>query len=226
MRKHDAKGGTRLAKGEPAREGRRAALRGKRAPMRVSDFDLLIVPRLGGAAEGDWPGRWRSKLSTARLVHPADPAERRREAWTEAVAGAAREAIRPVLFVGHGVGAAAIVDAARALDGTDVRGAFLVAPPDEAGLARLAAPEWTPARMPLPWPSMVIASRSDPDGAYEAVAALALDWGAELIDAGHAGGLDALSGHGPWPEGLMRLAAFIKRIGERPSRDSRREIRH
>jgi len=107
-----------------------------------------------------------------------------------------------------------------------VRGAFLVAPPDEAGLARLAAPEWTPARMPLPWPSMVIASRSDPDGAYEAVAALALDWGAELIDAGHAGGLDALSGHGPWPEGLMRLAAFIKGIGERPSRDSRREIHH
>jgi serine hydrolase len=64
----------------------------------------------------------------------------------------------------------------------------------------------------LPWPSLVVASRNDPDGAFDAVAALAADWGAGLIDAGHAGGLDAASGHGPWPEGLMRLAGFIKRM--------------
>jgi serine hydrolase len=194
--------------------------------MRVSDFDLLIVPRLGGAADGDWPSRWRSRLSTARLVHPADPAERRREAWIEAIAGAAREATRPALFIGHGIGAAAIAEAARALDGADVRGAFLVAPLDEAGLARLASGDWTLSGMRLPWSSLVIASSNDPDGACEAVAALAADWGAELIDAGHAGGLDAASGHGPWPEGLMRLAAFIKLVGEGLRQASRREIHH
>ena len=181
--------------------------------MRISDFDLLIVPRIGGPAEGDWPSRWRAKLSTARFVHPKDPADRRREAWTEAVAGAAREAERPALFVGHGLGAAAIADAATALDGADVRGAFLVTPPDGRGLERLAGPEWAPVRASLPWPSVVIASRNDPEGAYDAVAALAADWGAELIDAGESGGLDAKSGHGPWPEGLMRLAAFIRGIG-------------
>ena len=59
-----------------------------------------------------------------------------------------------------------------------------------------------------------MASRNDPDGAFDAVAALAFDWGAELVDAGFAGGLDAASGHGPWPEGLMRLAGFLKRLGE------------
>ena len=76
---------------------------------------------------------------------------------------------------------------------------------------------WTEARARFPWPSLVAASRNDPNGAFDAVAALAFDWGAELVDAGHAGGLDALSGHGPWPEGLMRLAAFIMGIGERPA---------
>ena len=101
--------------------------------MRASDFDILIVPNIGATAAGDWPSRWRAKLSTARFVHPADPADRRREAWTEAVVGAARKATRPALFVGHGLGAAAIADAAAALDGADVRGAFLVAPPDEQG---------------------------------------------------------------------------------------------
>ena len=183
--------------------------------MRASDFDLLIVPRIGGAALGDWPSRWRAKLSTARFVHPPDPADRRREAWIEAVAGAAREARRPALFVGHGLGATAIVDAAAALGEVDIRGAFLVTPPDERGLGRLAGAEWTPPpSAPLPWPSVVVASRNDPLGAYDVVAALASDWGADLVDAGEAGGLDALSGHGPWPEGLMRLAALIKRIGK------------
>lgn len=182
--------------------------------MRASDFDILIVPNLGGAAEGDWPSRWRAKLSTARFVHPPDPADRRREAWTEAVAQAALEAQRPALFIGHGLGAVAIADASAALDGADVRGAFLVAPPDAQGLERLTSSDWTPARAPLPWPSVVVTSRNDPQGVYDAVAALATDWGAELIDAGEAGGLDAASGHGPWPEGLIRLAAFIKGIGE------------
>ena len=168
-----------------------------------------------GRAEGDWPSRWRAKLSTARFVHPADPADRRREAWTEAVAGAAREAKRPALLVGHGTGAAAIAEAAKALGSADVRGAFLVAPPDEQSLGRLAGDGWSLARARLPWPSVAVASRNDPQGSYDAIAALARDWGAELIDAGEAGGLDAASGHGPWPEGLMRLAAFIKGIGER-----------
>ncbi len=184
--------------------------------MRASHFDLLIVPRLGGGAD-DWPGRWRAKLSTARFVAPADASDTRLEAWAAAVAGAARAATRPGLFVGHGSGAAAIVEAARAVDGADIRGAFLVAPPDEAGLERLTGARWTAARAPLPWPSLVVASRNDADGAFDAVAALASDWGAELIDAGFAGALDAASGHGPWPEGLMRLAGFLKKIGERPN---------
>jgi predicted alpha/beta hydrolase family esterase len=183
--------------------------------MRASDFDILIVPNIGGGAAGDWPSRWRAKLSTARFVHPAGPADGRREAWTEAVVGAARKATRPALFVGHRLGAAAIADAGAALEGADVRGAFLVAPPDDKGLERLAGSGWIPARAPLPWPSLVVASRNDPLGAYDAIAALASAWGADLIDAGEAGGLDAASGHGPWPEGLLRLAAFIKGMGER-----------
>ena len=182
--------------------------------MRASDFDLLFVPRLGADATADWPGRWRARLKTARLVHPADAGEVSREAWTGAVGEAVREAERPILFVGHGLGASAIVAAAHGLGDADVRGAFLVAPFDDAALARVASEDWAPMRATLPWPTIVIASHNDPDGAYDAVAALAVAWGAELIDAGFTGSLNAASGHGPWPEGLMRLAGFIKRIGE------------
>ncbi len=180
--------------------------------MRISEFDLLIVPRLGGAGDGDWPSRWRAKLSTARLIAPGDAGATQREAWTGAIADAVGAARRPVLFVGHELGAAAVASAAFGLGGADIRGAFLVAPPDRAGLERIAGPGWPLPRAPLPWPSLVIASRNDVNSAYDSVAALAADWGAEMIDAGLAGGLDAASGHGPWPEGLMRLAGFIKTL--------------
>ncbi len=80
------------------------------------------------------------------------------------------EARRPAFFIGHGLGAAAIAGAAHALDGADVRGAFLVPPPDEAGLGRLAGAEWTASSALLPCPSLVAASRDDADGADEAVA--------------------------------------------------------
>jgi predicted alpha/beta hydrolase family esterase len=180
--------------------------------MRISDFDVLIVPRRGGAGEGDWPSRWSAKLSTARLVAPSDVGTARQAEWTDAIAEAVRAAKRPVLFVGHGLGAAAIASAAFRLGGADIRGGFLVSPIDRMGLERVAGRDWSLPRAPLPWPTVVVASRNASDSAYDAVAALAAEWGAELIDAGHAGGLDADSGHGPWPEGLMRLAGFIKKL--------------
>ena len=97
-------------------------------------------------------------------------------------------------------------------EGQTFVGAFLVSPTDRAGLERVGGHGWLLPTAPLPWPAAVVASRNDSDSAYDAVAALAAAWGAELIDAGHAGGLDLDSGHGPWPEGLMRLAGFIKML--------------
>jgi predicted alpha/beta hydrolase family esterase len=33
-----------------------------------------------------------------------------------------------------------------------------------------------------------------------------------VIDAGEAGSVNSESGHGPWPEGLMSFAGFLKRL--------------
>ena len=181
--------------------------------MRVSDFDLVFVPRLGGAGGDDWQRRWAAKLSTARFAAPADPSSPEREAWIEALSLAARGATRPILFVGHGLGAVAIAEAAAALAGADVRGAILAAPLDPPTFGRLGGGWRAASRKPLPFASLTIASRDDPQGAFEEVLGLAVAWGSQFVDAGEVGGLDAASGHGPWPDGLLRLAAFIKTIG-------------
>jgi predicted alpha/beta hydrolase family esterase len=59
---------------------------------------------------------------------------------------------------------------------------------------------------------VLVASRDDPYSTYADAEALARDWGAKLIDAGASGHINAESGHGPWPEGLLQFAAFMKRI--------------
>jgi predicted alpha/beta hydrolase family esterase len=64
----------------------------------------------------------------------------------------------------------------------------------------------------LPFPSLVVISRDDPHASYEEMQDIAFDWGAHIVDAGAIGRIDSGSGHGPWPEGLMRFGAFIARL--------------
>jgi predicted alpha/beta hydrolase family esterase len=173
--------------------------------MRASDLDLLFVPEHGVPDEGHWQARWSAKLSSARFVaDPLTPGD---------IVEAARAATRPIFFIAHSAGAVALALAAPDLRGFDVRGALLVAPPSDAALATLDAGRWGKApRERLPFPSVMVVSRTDPWASYDESAALAADWGSELIDAGEAGRIDEASGHGPWPEGLLRLAGLFKKL--------------
>jgi len=67
-------------------------------------------------------------------------------------------------------------------------------------------------RAPLPFPSVLIASSNDPYCQHERAGEFALSWGSAFIDAGEAGHINIESGHGPWPEGLMRLGWFLKNL--------------
>ena len=171
--------------------------------MRASDLDLILVPETGDVSPDHWLTRWRGKLSTAKLLDA--------EANPAAILAAARAATRPVFFIGHSTGAIANAEAAAELGDVDERGALLVAPPSEDTLRSLGQGEATVIpRAPLPWRSVLVASRTDPWAPFAHSEALAKDWGAELVDAGESGRLDADSGHGPWPDGLLKLAAVLK----------------
>jgi len=177
--------------------------------MRVSDLDLLFVSDTGPVTPDHWIARWSAKLSTARLVAAFDPV-----ATPAALIAAAERAQRPALLIGHSTGAVAIALAAERLQDADVRGAFLVAPPAEDALATLDGGVWPGLpRARLPWPSVLVASRTDPWASHRDSLALASDWGADFIDAGESGRIDADSGHGPWPDGLLKLGGFLKKLG-------------
>ncbi|WP_298955088.1 alpha/beta hydrolase [uncultured Methylobacterium sp.] len=182
--------------------------------MRTADCDILLVPGYSGSGPDHWQSRWEGRLSTARRVEQEDWDHPEPAAWRDAVVAAVAAASRPVVLVAHSLGVIAVAQAAPLLPPGAVRGAFLVALPD---VERADTPEvlrgFAPIpRAPLPFPAVLVASRTDPYTAYDRAGDFAAAWGAELVDAGESGHLNGESGHGPWPEGLMRFAGFLKTL--------------
>ena len=184
------------------------------ALMRTSDCEILIVPGLTNSGPDHWQSRWQHKLSTARRVEQDDWERPRLDAWTARLGEAVAAASKPVVLVAHSLGVLAVAHAAALLPAGKVCGAFLVALPDvEASSVPAVEETFAPIpREPLPFPSILVASRSDPYCSYERAEDFAYAWGSALADAGDAGHLNTASGHGPWPEGLMRFAGFLSRL--------------
>ncbi len=187
--------------------------------MRSGEADILFIPGAQPLDESHWQTRWRNRLATGRFAaqpeHCADFA-----AFRASLREALRAARRPVVIVGHSFGVLGLAHAAPQLVGDDlpqglVRGAFLVSAPSARAVAGMPGVDeaFAPApTAPLPFPALLVASRDDPHATYGDMEGMALDWGAQIVDAGASGHIDSASGHGPWPEGLMRFAAFLSKL--------------
>lgn len=193
--------------------------------MRAADVQMLMVPGWTNSGPDHWQSRWERKLAGARRVALPDFDRPVRDAWVGAIAEAVEASEKPVLFVAHSCGVLGVVHAAATLPRAKVAGAMLVAPTDLAEETAIAAflaacgegvarpVGFDPLPMdPLPFPSLVVASRNDPFCHWERAEAVSKAWGATLMDAGEAGHINTVAGYGPWPEGAMRLASFIKSL--------------
>lgn len=181
--------------------------------MKTADCDILIVPGWNNSGPNHWQSRWEAKLPTAHRVEQRDWTRPDREMWVSAIGLAIGKATKPVVVVAHSLGVAAVVHATPYV-GRSIRAAFFVAvpdvdrddmPPELASFRDLSTD-------PLPYPSMLIASRDDPYCSFERADDFAAGWGSDILDAGNSGHLNDASGHGPWPEGLTRFATLLRRI--------------
>lgn len=181
--------------------------------MKTADCDILIVPGVGNSGPDHWQSRWERKLPTARRVVQRDWNTPDRGTWAARLLDVVEAATRPVVLIAHAFGVVTIAHAAPELAGR-VHGAFLVAPTSNDWGGETVLDDLAPdlPREPLPFPSLLVASRTDPWCSFEAADEMAAAWGSLLVDAGDAGHIDAASGHGPWPEGLTRFAMLMKRI--------------
>ncbi|OYV32596.1 MAG: alpha/beta hydrolase [Rhodospirillales bacterium 20-64-7] len=183
--------------------------------MRTSDLDILVIPGLGGSGPDHWQSRWEAKLSTARRVELGDLDRPHLASWAGRIVEAVDNAARPVVLVAHSLGVWAVAHGAGRFEAGRVRGALLVAPPSAEGIRQFpqidpAFVEFQPQR--LDFPALLVASRNDSLAGEAQSRALAQALGAEFVDAGDSGHLNVDSGHGPWPEGLMRFGGFLKTL--------------
>jgi hypothetical protein len=172
---------------------------------------VLIVPGLRDAVMNHWQTLLQAQLAAAgRPVRSVPPMGRDALAVAPRLEAIEREAQAidgPLVIVAHSGGCVMVAHWARQTR-REVRGALLAAPPEferpmpegYPTLAQLDAGGWLPVpRERLPFRSIVVASRNDPLARFEGVAALAADWGSQLIDEGPVGHLNPASGFGEWP---------------------------
>lgn len=188
--------------------------------MRTSEADILIVPGWSSSGPDHWQSRWERTLKTARRVEQENWIAPDREAWVGRIIEAAVQSTRPVVLVAHSLGVAAVAHMAQRIPKGFLSGAFLVAPADVDNAAEWPETEglmldgrtsgFAPLPLdPLPFPSVLVASSNDPYCRIERATELAGAWGATLVEAGEAGHINGASGHGPWPEGVLRFGAFL-----------------
>jgi hypothetical protein len=138
--------------------------------------------------------------------------------WVTTIDASVAKAQAPVILVAHSLGCSAVAHWARTSRRTTIAHALLVAPTD------LDLPDTAPAvlgfrpvpRTLLPFPSTVVASRTDPVCPWPSALRFAEAWGSRLIDIGDAGHINTASGHGPWPDGRQLLADLVSLVQAGP----------
>lgn len=187
--------------------------------MKSSETNILIVPGHGGAEEGHWQRRVEAKLTTANIMPHDDWNYGSLARAIAAMQTAINASDLPVVFLAHSVGCHLVTHAVPALlaagAGPKLRGGYLVVPPSPVSVLQMGGIDpllAVPLRDPLPFPSLLIASSNDPHASLEQSADMALAWGSQMVEAGEAGHINRQSGHGPWPEGLMRFAGFLSKL--------------
>lgn len=180
----------------------------------------LIIPGLNSSGSSHWQTWLEERIPRTARVTQSDWQDADLPGWASRVRREISRASGPVFIVAHSFGALAAVQAAHD-HAHRVSGALLVAPADPE---KFGVTEYLPSK-PLAFPAMVVASTNDPWMAVERAAQWAGVWGAEFVNLGPVGHINADSGFGPWPEALVLIARLQQKRDTREIRQARGETR-
>jgi hypothetical protein len=174
--------------------------------------NVLMLPGWQGSGAGHWQTLWEQRHGYVR-VEQHDWSRPLRGDWLAQLEQAVLARDEPCVLVGHSLGCVlAAAWSARSRNAHRVKAALLVAPPDvEQAQWREQLPTWSPVELtPLAFASVVVASSDDPYCVLERSRLFAHAWGAQFIDYGPAGHINAESGLASWPEGHVLLQDLMK----------------
>ena len=175
---------------------------------------VLFVPGLRHHVEDHWQTHTANDILGSVTVEPLRENGLSCAARVAALDAAIAAIDNDVVLVAHSAGCLMVACWAQQRPRHNVRGALLVTPADiehpmPDGYPTLDALNdngWLPIpRQPLPFPSMLVASRNDPLARFERAEMLARCWNSTFYDAGEVGHLNPVAGFGPWPKALELL---------------------
>ncbi|MDP5239429.1 alpha/beta hydrolase [Uliginosibacterium sp. 31-16] len=158
---------------------------------------ILIVPGLYSSGASHWQSWFEQKLPNTFRVEQDDWSDPYLPRWAGAIRHELDRAKGHVWIIAHSFGCLAAAHAST--DHRDkVAGVMFVAPADPD---KFEVTNVLPAER-LGFPSVVVASSTDPWMRLTTAAYWADLWGSRLISIGNAGHINVDSGFGPWPDGL------------------------
>lgn len=176
---------------------------------------VLVVPGWNGSGPGHWQTIWQEEHPNFQRVEQANWTRPAKEEWVGHLRNDIRSMDRPGFLVAHSLGCLAVAHWAAEAERQEARavaGAFLVAPPwlSEAERCPTELRSFLPMPLlPLPFPTMLVASEDDAYLSIANAAALAASWEAQFVNVGRQGHINIASGHGQWEHGETLLSAFI-----------------
>ena len=177
---------------------------------------VIIVPGLRDHVEEHWQTLLAKKLTKVVVVPPMGREDLDCARRVAALEKAANEVEGPIVLVAHSGGVITVAHWARRTNRA-VRGALLAVPPDferpmpqgYPTVQALDAAGWLPMPIaPMPFPTIVAASRNDPLCRFTRACDFALNWRSRFVDLGDVGHLNPASGFGEWP----RAEEFVREL--------------
>ncbi len=174
--------------------------------------NVLVLPGWQDSGPGHWQTLWQARHGYVR-VEQHDWARPLRGDWVARLEDVLLSCDEPAVLVAHSLGCLLTAAwAARSVNTRRVKAALLVAPGDvERAELRQQLPTWSPIELQaLPFPSVLVASRTDPYCEFERARLFAHAWGAQFMDYGDSGHINADSALASWPEGHVLLQDLMK----------------
>jgi len=171
---------------------------------------IIILPGIGGSGSEHWQSRWEAEGAAFSRFAPRSWDEPQLDDWMSALDAAVMQAEAAPVLVAHSL-ACLLVAHWQARSMRAVAGAMLVAVPDPDGAAFPveAASFANPPTGRFRFPSILIASGSDPYATKEYSHLRARQWGSQLLKVGDLGHINTASGVGDWVDGRAILRDFM-----------------
>ena len=178
-------------------------------------YTYINVPGLGGSGVSHWQTYWEKAHPEIIRVEQTDWDNPVCQKWIEQLLKTINQsADKPIVLIGHSLGCATIVHAAKQNNLSNVAGAFLVAMPD---VERSDFPKECIGFAPMPrislsFPSLMIASENDPYISSMELKKWSDIFGAEFISVGEREHIGTAAKLGYWEEGQKLFHAFVKSL--------------